>query len=282
MRDKKLRKKRRSGAIVFPLAALGIAAVLFVDNSGLFITNTLYELKVPGLPEAFSGFRIVQISDLHGEEFGENSGRLIEQVRSQSPDIIALTGDIVDFSTDLAVLERLVPQLVEIAPVFYVSGNHEWGSRTISKFEPILTQSGATYLKNEYIPLERDGSRIILCGVEDPNSWADIKHPDELIDELRTEYPDDVVVLLGHRNYWVTEYPNLDVSVILCGHAHGGIVRIPFVGGLLDTSHRLFPKYAVGVYESGNYQMVVSRGLSDPIPVPRFLNTPELVTIELQ
>ena len=282
MRDKKNRKKRRSGAIVFPLAALGIAAALFVDNSGLFITDTLYKLEVPGLPQAFSGFRIVQISDLHGEEFGENSERLIKHVRAQSPDIIALTGDIADFSTDMSVLERLIPQLVEIAPVFYVSGNHEWGSRTISKLESILTGNGATYLKNEYIPLEKDGSRIIICGVEDPNSWSDIKHPDELIDELRANYPDDVVLLLGHRNYWVTEYPDLDVSVILCGHAHGGIVRIPFVGGLLDTTHRLFPKYAAGIYESGNYQMVVSRGLSDSISVPRFLNTPELVTVELQ
>ena len=282
MRDKKTPRKRRVGAFAFPLAAIGIAAVLFVDNSGLFITNTLYKLGVPGLPEAFSGFRIVQISDLHGEEFGENSNRLVDRVRSQNPDIIALTGDIADFSTDMSVLERLIPQLVEIAPVFYVSGNHEWGSRTISKLEAILAQSGATYLKNKYIPLEKNGSRIILCGVEDPNSWADIKHPDELVSDLRTEYPDDTVLLLGHRNYWVTEYPNLDASVILCGHAHGGIVRIPFVGGLLDTTHRLFPKYASGVYESGSYKMVVSRGLSDSIPVPRFLNTPELVTIELQ
>jgi len=282
MAGKKNTQKRRKPRYILPLAVLGIAAVLFVDNSRLFINSTTYKLELPQLPEAFSGFRIVQISDLHGAEFGKNNSRLIDRVLEQKPDFIALTGDIADELTDMSVIERLIPQLVEIAPVFYISGNHEWGSRTTGKMEEILNKNGATYLHNEYITLERGDSRIVLCGVEDPNSWSDMLHPDELIRSLREEYPDDFVIFLGHRNYWIERYPNLDVSLIICGHGHGGVIRLPFVGGLFDTSHELFPKFDSGVYESESYKMVVSRGLSDTVPVPRFLNTPELVTIVLE
>lgn len=275
------KRKRRIRGYVVPLAILSLAAILFADNSGLFITDTVYNLTISGLPESFKGFRIVQLSDLHGKEFGKNNDRLISRVRSQSPDIIALTGDMSDEFTDTAVLERLLPRLVEIAPVFYVSGNHEWGSGTIHELEAVLEKNGVTYLRNEYITLVRGGERLILCGVEDPNSWAEMIHPDELVAQLRGEYPGDVVILLGHRNNWPDVYPNLDVDLILCGHGHGGIIRLPFAGGLLDTDHSLFPEYDSGVFRSGSYQMVVSCGLSDTVPVPRFLNTPELVTIVL-
>lgn len=276
------KKKHPIRRIVLPVALLGIAAILVADNGGFIIGNTVYEIEIPGLPTAFSGMRILQISDLHGREFGESSSRLIEHVVSESPDIIALTGDIADYHTDIDVLRRLIPQLVEIAPVYYVSGNHEWGAHRIDALAEILKSAGAVYLRNEYLPLEKDGERIILCGVEDPNSWAELKTPDVLISKLRKEFPDERVILLGHRNNWPETYPDLDVSLILCGHGHGGIIRLPFVGGLLDTPHALFPEYDAGVFESGSYKMVVSRGLSDSIPMPRFLNAPEVVTVILR
>ena len=136
------------------------------------------------------------------------------------------------------------------------------------------------YIKNEYISQERQGEELLLLGVEDPNSWAVMPRPDELAEELRSEYPEDFVVLLGHRNYWAEEYSGLPVDLILCGHAHGGIVRLPFVGGLLGTDRTLFPDYEGGIYHCG-FELVVSRGLGNGVPVPRLFNRPELVCVTL-
>ncbi len=105
--------------------------------------------------------------------------------------------------------------------------------------------------------------------------------PDELVDIINKDFPDSFVVLLGHRNYWITKYPELKVDIIFCGHSHGGIIRIPGVGGLLGTSGELLPRYDAGLFESGRYVMIVSRGLGNSISVPRFANTPEIVTLTL-
>lgn len=282
MKKESVKKRRPIKRRILPLALLGMAAALIVDGSGLFIANTIYKIKINGLPDSFSGFRIVQLSDLHGRELGKDSERLLEHITSQLPDIIVLTGDIADETTDMSVLERLIPKLVAIAPVFYVSGNHEWGAKKIDAMSAILEESGAVYLRNEFTTLVKSGEEIVLCGVEDPNSWSDMTTPDELVERVRAEYPESPVILLGHRNYWADKYPELDVSLIFCGHGHGGIIRLPFVGGLISTDHTLFPEYDAGVFEVGSYKMVVSRGLGDTIPMPRILNRPEVVTVILE
>lgn len=145
----------------------------------------------------------------------------------------------------------------------------------------LLDSYGVVRLENQYLPVLRDGAQIIVAGAEDPNGRADMIRPDALAEQLRQEYPGEFVLWLGHRNYWVERYPSLPVDLILSGHAHGGIVRLPGIGGLLNVNHSFGAEYESGVYPGERFQMLVSRGLGNSIPVPRFLNRPELVKIIL-
>lgn len=274
------RRLRRFGAFLLLLALL--AAAILPSKYALGVTR--YELSYSSLPQAFDGFRIVQLSDLHGAEFGEGNSKLIAAVREENPQLIALTGDFLDegeAGRELPRLAELVRALSGIAPVYFVSGNHDWASGEIGALASVLAESGAVYLRNEYAEIRSGDSSIVLCGVEDPNGFADMTRPDELVEKLRGEYPDSFVLLLGHRNYWHERYPGLDIDLALCGHAHGGIVRLPFLGGVLGTNVSLFPRYDAGLFEGG-YDLIVSRGLGNSVPVPRFLNVPEIVSITLR
>lgn len=274
---KKYRKR-----IIMCLAIILLLGLLVLD-SGCRIVSSEYEVSSPNLPESFEDFTIVQLSDLHGRIFGKDSARLVRLAADQEPDIIVITGDMADENTgDFAGIESLLSQLGDIAPVYYVSGNHEWWARCLPELESIFARQNVRYLKNEYVMLEREGESIALLGAEDPNGPANMISPPELVETLETEQGEGFRVLLGHRNYWRDNYPELDVDLIFCGHAHGGIVRIPFAGGLVGTNFELFPDDVEGAVESGRYTMIVSRGLGNSVPVPRFFNNPELVAVKLK
>lgn len=151
----------------------------------------------------------------------------------------------------------------------------------MDKVRELALSHGAHFLSNSYETLYCGSSRIIVCGAEDKNGRADMETPPELAARLRGEYPDDFVLWLYHRNDTLTGFPGLPVDLVLSGHAHGGIVRLPFIGGLLDVHRRLGAEYEKGVYEEGSTVMIVSRGLGNSIVVPRFLNRPELVCVTL-
>lgn len=276
------RKRRKMPVILKILLILAVVCVIIIVDSRYRLVTSEYELYSSDLPAQFDGLRIVHLSDLHVRQFGENNERLVDAVAKASPDIIALTGDFIESAGDIAVTETLVGQLVTLAPVFFVAGNHDWASDAIGQLKQTIEGLGAVFLDNKYLEYSKSGESIIICGAEDPNGYADSAEPDALVERLRGEYPDSFVLLLGHRNYWVTEYPQLDVDVILCGHGHGGIIRLPLVGGLIGTNGNLFPDYVDGVHTSGSYQMVVSRGLSGVYTIPRFLNNPEIVTVILR
>lgn len=275
------KRKKLSVFIKIILVLILLCGVITADSRWRIVT-TEYTVSSEKLPAEFDGFRIVQLSDLHGAEFGEGNERLLKKVAAAEPDIIALTGDLADENTDLSVIDTLLDGLTDIAPVYYVSGNHEWWAGNLGELAELFDAHGVTYLRNEYVLLERGESGIVLAGVEDPNGYSDMKKPDEVVDIIRKTYPDAYTVLLGHRNYWVEEYPDLEVDIILCGHAHGGIVRLPFAGGLLGTDRSLFPDYVDGMTASGSYKMIVSRGLGGGVPIPRFLNNPEIVVLTLK
>ena len=275
---KRQRKKRGLAALII-IAALCLAGWLAVRDSAGHLELTQYTVENPKLPQSFSGFKIVQLSDFHG---AENVRDIVEMVREQKPDIIALTGDFITDEGDLSAVKSLVSNITDIAPVYFISGNHDFASGKIAELSDFLSAAGVKYLKNECVELKRGDERIILAGVEDPNSWADLEPPDEFLQKVRAEYPDDYIVLLGHRNYWMQQYPTLPVQLILCGHAHGGIVRIPGVGGLLGTDRTLFPDYDSGMFDNGSYTMIVSRGIGNSISIPRIFNRPEIVSVELK
>lgn len=263
------------------LALIAAAAAFLIKDSRDDLEISRYEVKSQKLPESFDGFKIVQLSDLHGAEFGEDGMGLVEKVEELEPDIIALTGDFVTDEGDLAAVEKLAARLTELCPVYFVSGNHEFGSGLTVKVRNILERAGVKYLSNEYLTISRGEDEILLGGVEDPLAYADMLSPDELAQKMNDAAPDAFKILLGHRNYWMTEYPELPVDLIFCGHAHGGLIRIPGVGGLIGTDRRLFPDFDAGEYNNGRYTLIVSRGLGNSVPIPRVFNRPEIVCVEL-
>jgi len=263
------------------LALIAAAAAFLIKDSREDLEISRYEVNSKKLPESFDGFKIVQLSDLHGAEFGEDGMELVEKVKELEPDIIALTGDFVTDEGDLAAVEKLAARLTELCPVYFVSGNHEFGSGLAIKVRNILERAGVKYLSNEYLTISRGEDEILLGGVEDPLAYADMLSPDELAQKMNDAAPDAFKILLGHRNYWMTEYPELPVDLIFCGHAHGGLIRIPGVGGLIGTDRRLFPDFDAGEYNNGRYTLIVSRGLGNSVSIPRIFNRPEIVCVEL-
>lgn len=279
----KRKKHRGRGCLtaLIILALIAAAAAFLIKDSREDLEISRYEVNSQKLPESFDGFKIVQLSDLHGAEFGEDGMELVDKVGSLEPDMIALTGDFVTDEGDLAAVEKLAARLVKLCPVYFVSGNHEFGSGLAVKVRNILERAGVKYLSNEYLTISRGEDGILLGGVEDPLAYADMLSPDELAQKMNDAAPDAFKILLGHRNYWMTEYPELPVDLIFCGHAHGGLIRIPGVGGLIGTDRRLFPDFDAGQFNNGRYTLIVSRGLGNSVPIPRVFNRPEIVCVEL-
>ncbi len=264
------------------LAALMLIAVALVLDSRYRIQLSRYELSFADLPESFDGCRIVHISDLHGMSFGRDNRRLAELIRRQQPDIIAYTGDIAGAEGDLSAVEPLLKELEDLCPAYYVNGNHEWADGCVEEIEALMERYGVRCLSNEIELLYRGEDSIAIIGAEDPNGRADMMTPWELSLQAGELYSGKFMLWLAHRNDYIKMYPDIGTDLILSGHAHGGIVRLPFVGGLLNVNRSLGAEYESGLYYSGHYIMEVSRGLGNSIPIPRFFNRPELVTIELR
>jgi len=250
--------------------------------SSHWLQVTSIEVKDPDLPEVFDGFKIVHLSDLHGAQFGEDNSRLLKKVRAQQPDIIVLTGDFLDSDTGADDNDALIKALPLIAPTYFVSGNHDVVSEDFEKFCELMEENSVTILRGEYTLLERSSEEIVLAGIEDPTTWGNITKATELVDIIQENEGDIFTVMLAHRNYWPEVEPELKVDIIMCGHAHGGIVRLPLLGGVLGTDRSFFPEYVDGVVQTEEYSMIVSRGLGNSIFIPRFLNRPEIISLTLK
>lgn len=278
------KKKHHTGIIIAAVIVLLLTGI-FLD-SRFRLVNSKFQLCYSNIPESFDGYRIVQLSDLHMVQFGENNKRLLNLVASQSPDIIVMTGDFLDDKTpELNQTEKLRPFLIglaKIAPCYFVSGNHEWASGEIDNLVELLKEVGINYLRNSAVLLKKGSDSIVLEGVEDPNGPKDMMKPDELAQKIALKYPNKYKVLIAHRNDMLKKYPNLPVDTVLCGHSHGGIIRLPFFGGVFGTEHDFLPKYDAGLFNEGTYDMIVSRGLGWEAPMFRFLNNPQLVTLILK
>ena len=248
------------------------------------IQVTVTRVGVHGLPDGFEGLRIVQISDLHGHEYGQDSEALLALVAQQVPEFIVVTGDLIDQESHLAMVPALARGLAAIAPTYYVTGNHEWAVGGVPRLKGILTECGVTVLSNQYVTLERNGDSLVLAGVDDPNGYADQKTPEELYGEIQREAGDLCTILLAHRNDRFDQYAAAGYDLVISGHAHGGIVRLPFTDGLLGTDRKLFPTWTAGVYTLGDSTLFVSRGLGNntvPIHGFRLFNRPDLAVLEL-
>ena len=238
-------RKRRRFWFFAALAAVTIWTYTATETEDWTISS-------PRIPAAFDGMRITLLTDLHGSELGQDNHRLLDAVTKSKPDLIAISGDLADEYTDLSMVAPLLKQLTAIAPVYYVTGNHEW-SRTDT--ENLLTQieaCGVAVLRNDYTLLQRDGQQLVLAGAEDKNAYADMEQPDQLMQRIRQEIGGDpCVVILSHRNDSLSQWAALETDLVLAGHGHGGVIRLPLVGGLLGVDRNFFPDDAEGLYRSG-------------------------------
>lgn len=274
------------------IAAIAAAAVLSLLGWALVWGNTaLVTADVlvcsNGIPEAFDAYKIVQISDLHDAQIGENNEKLIAMTAETEPDCIVLTGDFVDSSRfhperSLSVAEALV----KLAPVYYVSGNHEaiLPDEDYQALTDGLRALGVCVLEDESAELTRDGQSIRLIGLTDIGF-----HPgtlEEKKDALRTALSallpeDEFSVTLAHRPELMDVYTECGAPLVLSGHAHGGQIRLPGIGGLIAPGQGLFPKYTEGKYEENGTTLVVSRGIGNSVLPLRVNDRPQIVVVQL-
>lgn len=273
--------RRRKTAVLLVLTALLAAGFLLWGNCSLQTTETA--LVSPALPPAFDGLRIVELADLHGRVFGRGSRRLLAAVRRAEPDLICIDGDLFDEHTDLAMLPPLLRGLCAIAPVYYVTGNHEWSVPGLRGILAQMRACGVTVLQDDWRVLRRGEDALIVAGTDDPCGPAERKTPAELIADIRAEAGEAAfLLLLTHRNDQLPQWSALGVQAVLAGHCHGGVVRLPFVGGLFGTDRRLFPAWDAGLYRQGETVLYVSRGLGYTNVHFRLFNRPEVAVIVLR
>ena len=273
--------RRRKTAVLLVLTALLAAGFLLWGNCSLQTTETA--LVPPALPPAFDGLRIVELADLHGRVFGRGSRRLLAAVRRAEPDLICIDGDLFDEHTDLAMLPPLLRGLCAIAPVYYVTGNHEWRVPGLRGILAQMRACGVTVLQDDWRVLRRGEDALIVAGTDDPCGPAERKTPAELIADIRAEAGEAAfLLLLTHRNDQLPQWSALGVQAVLAGHCHGGVVRLPFVGGLFGTDRRLFPAWDAGLYRQGETALYVSRGLGYTNVHFRLFNRPEVAVIVLR
>ena len=275
-------KKWIRAVILLVVLLLGVWWVLWA-NTALEVTE--YSINSPEIPEGFDGFRIVQVSDLHNTEFGENNEKLLQMLRAAEPDIIAITGDLVDSRrTDLKVAIDFLREAVKIAPCYYVTGNHESRIEEFAELEKQMIEIGVILLRNDSCLLEREGDRLQLMGVDDcsfhPESNGNLQVL-AMEAEIYRMQSKNYTVLLSHRPELAVVYDRYDVDLVLCGHAHGGQFRLPLIGGLYAPDQGFFPKFTAGIYEMTDMTMVVSRGLGNSAFPLRFNNRPEIVVVNL-
>ena len=273
--------RRRKTAVLLVLTALLAAGFLLWGNCSLQTTETA--LVSPALPPAFDGLRIVELADLHGRVFGRGSRRLLAAVRRAEPDLICIDGDLFDEHTDLAMLPPLLRGLCAIAPVYYVTGNHEWRVPGLRGILAQMRACGVTVLQDDWRVLRRGEDALIVAGTDDPCGPAERKTPAELIADIRAEAGEAAfLLLLAHRNDQLPQWSALGVQAVLAGHCHGGVVRLPFVGRLFGTDRRLFPAWDAGLYRQGETALYVSRGLGYTNVHFRLFNRPEVAVIVLR
>ncbi|MGL5068150.1 MAG: metallophosphoesterase [Sarcina sp.] len=274
-------RKMKKALIISGSLIIGLFIFFYWQNNSITVNNI--EVKNNKVPNRFNDYKILQISDLHNKEFGKGQKNILNKIKKVQPDIIVVTGDIIDSGKEENAME-LMREINKIAPVYFVSGNHEaWGgSYNVLKVD--LKEIGITVLDNEKIEIIKGNDSIELLGLLD-NSFINPENKEEYTTKQLNnliEENDELKILLSHRPELFDTYAKSDVDLVFSGHAHGGQFRIPFVGGVVAPDQGLFPKYPEGIYIQNDTSMVVSRGLGNSIIPVRIFNRPEIVVVTLK
>ena len=233
------------------------------------------------IPISFDGFRIVQLSDFHNTTLGKENNQLIEQLKEAKPNIIVITGDFIDSRmTDVDKAISFIEKIKDIAPIYYVTGNHE--SRVKDEYdllEKSFHEFNVNVLRNDNQMIEMNQDKIQISGIDDPAMFKDKMNYVHYLNKLGNK--DIYTILLSHRPEYFDLYVEYEYPLVLCGHAHGGQIRLPFIGGILAPGQGFFPKYDAGLYHKKNTNMIVSRGIGNSLFPLRINNHPEIIVIEL-
>ena len=254
------------------------------QNNDIIVTDIVFENnKIPG---KFNEYKIAHVSDLHNKEFGSNQHRLLEKIEKANPDIIVITGDLIDSrNTDVDIAMEFINGAIAIAPIFYVSGNHEGRSGIYAELSMKLEDAGVKIMDNEKVEIEKDGDTIELIGMADPrliqSNYLEYESSELFLESIKStdDKSDKFNILLSHRPELFDSYVNSGVDLVFSGHAHGGQVRFPFIGGLVAPNQGLFPKYTSGIHVEKDTSMIISRGLGNSIFPVRVFNRPELIIV---
>ena len=258
---------------------------LYFQNTALQVTK--FFIVDSKIPKSFNNYRIIQLSDFHNTTSKKLTNQLVEEITKEEPNIIVITGDLIDSRrTNVDVVINFLGKIKDIAPIYYVSGNHE--SR-ISEYETLKKEMnglGINLLDNKVIEIQKKDDIINLIGIDDPSFSNTIEVDDcEIIeDQIKSVNYDEnfYTILLSHRPEAFKTYVNENINLIFSGHAHGGQIRLPFIGGIFVPNQGFFPKYTSGKYEEKNTTMIVSRGIGNSLFPFRINNRPELIVVELK
>ncbi len=279
--------------VIAALALAVLAALLLAGNAwaNARVWNARVEIRDEKIPAAFDGFILCQVSDVHNEARGEGNAALLRALREAAPDLICITGDFLDSRrTDLDFALELAGQLAEIAPAVYVTGNHEARRMDLSALEAGLAARGVQVLRDDWTPLARGGEEIALLGLDDPGfaageDWTLAEGLDQTqarLSALLAQAGDRFSLVLSHRPELLPAYAEAGADLVLSGHAHGGQVRLPGIGGLFAPGQGILPRLTSGVHARGETRLVVSRGLGNSAFPLRVFNPPEIVTVILR
>ena len=281
-----MKKKRMIIFIILAIVWLALIIWIIWGNTALELNR--YTVSSNRLPEEFDGYRIAHVSDLHNTEMGKENEKLLTMLREAEPDMIAITGDLIDCRrTDMEIALQFTAAAMEIAPCYFVAGNHEARITEYDELKERLTEQGVIVLDDKRIELERSGEKIVLLGVNDPAFPTKHLYGDTeavMKKKLKAISAEENVftILLSHRPELFECYADSNIDLVLSGHAHGGQFRLPFVGGVMVPNQGFFPKYDAGMFSEGITTMLVSRGVGNSAFPFRINNRPEVILIELE
>ena len=263
-----MNKKKR---ILIILSIALVLAIVWVLWGNLTVGLTEITLREDNLPESFHSYKIAHVSDLHNSHLWKQA---IKQLQKAQPDLICITGDLVDSSrpnVDLAL--EFIAEAVEIALCLYVPGNHEHGleDAEYARLVDGMTELGVRVLYEKYTILHRGDEEIFIAGL----GWN--------VDKLNSlqDY-DGYRVLLAHHPEYIDKYVEIGFDLVLSGHTHGGQFRLPFIGGLVAPGQGFFPDYDAGHYNFGRADLLISRGIGNSRFPLRLNNRPEVILITLK
>lgn len=257
----------------------------YFENTTLEVST--YQIASNKIPNEFNNYKIIQISDFHNNTSSKLTKKIVEQIKNQKPNIIVITGDLIDSTkTNVDIAIDMIKEIIEIAPIYYVTGNHEARTNEYDNLKSQMIELGVKILENEAQEIQLNNSTINILGINDPSFYKESDILDSKIVKNNMENiqynEDNFTILLSHRPEVFKIYVEKNIDLVFTGHAHGGQIRLPFIGGIIAPNQGTFPEYTDGIYREKDTTMVVSRGIGNSIIPFRVNNRPELMIVELK